>query len=294
VLISEEYEKAFEWNFIRQIIIALEAVLSAAGFFPILIPIKQEARVQDLSAKVLASGAGGLCSIHYVNKELFTFLEDFGLPVVIINNSSLQASFSTVCADDFQGAYEGTRHLLDLGHRRLAYLEYFRPDLPDYLADTYIGFKKALDEQGIPFDPGLKLSVDHRDPRDLRRAAERMAHSSPRPTALFAVDDYVVAQCIPLLSAVGLQCPSDLSIIASGDVLDFSEPFVPQVTTIRLDTALIGKLSGELMVGRLKGTALRSQVMKLRGALVERGSCLPAADQNLRDHSAAGAKRVTT
>jgi LacI family transcriptional regulator len=279
VLISEEYEKAFEWNFIRQIIIALEAVLSASGFFPILIPIKHNSPAKDLFGKVLSSGAGGLCSIHYVNRELFTALEDFGLPVVIINNSSLQDSFSTVCADDFQGAYEGTRRLLELGHRHLAYLEYFRPDLPAYLADTYIGFKKALDERGLPFDPRLKLSVDHRDPKDLQDAAERLAGSSPRPTALFAVDDYVVAQIIPFLTAAALHCPTDLSVIASGDVLDFSEPFVPQITTMRLDTALIGKLSGELLVGRLKGTAPRTQVMKLRETLVERGSCIPATER---------------
>jgi LacI family transcriptional regulator len=159
----------------------------------------------------------------------------------------------------------------------VAYLEYLRPDLPVYLADTFIGFKKALDEMDLPFDPALKLSVDHRNLQELQRAAQSLAGFSPRPTALFAVDDYVAAQIMPFLSEAGIPCPGELSVIASGDVLDFSEPFVPKLTTMRLDTGLLGRLSGELMLGRLAGSAPRTQVLKMRETLEERGSCLPLA-----------------
>jgi DNA-binding LacI/PurR family transcriptional regulator len=59
------------------------------------------------------------------------------------------------------------------------------------------------------------------------------------------------------------------------NALDFSEPFAPRITTMRLDTDLTGRLSGELILDRLKGAAPRLHVLKMRETLQERGSRLP-------------------
>jgi len=179
ILVYEDYEKAFEWNFIRQMIIQLEASISLRDLYPVMIPIKIGASTKELYAKIQSSGTGGLFSIHYVNQELFTMLEDSGLPVVIINNSSLQDKFSTVCADDFQGAYEGTKRLLELGHRNIGYLEYYRPDMSAFIADSFIGFQKALAEFKVQFDLSMKFSVDVLNMKDLSIAATSGRHQLP-------------------------------------------------------------------------------------------------------------------
>jgi LacI family transcriptional regulator len=274
ILVYEDYEKAFEWNFIRQMIIQLESSISAHGYFPVIIPIKMGTPAKELFAKIQSSGTGGLFSIHYTNQELFTLLEDSGTPVVIINNSSLQDRFSTVCADDFQAAYEGTRHLLEMGHRDIGYLEYSRPDLPAFMVDCFIGYQKALREFHIDCDPSRKFCVDIRNMKDHQAVAGHLASMHPRPSALFAVDDYVAGRFVTVLPSVGIAFPQDLSIIAPGDVLDYVEPYIPRVTTMSLDTSMVGKLAGDIMVDRLENKDdFQVRVLKVRASLIDRGSC---------------------
>ena len=74
---------------------------------------------------------------------------------------------------------------------------------------------------------------------------------------------------------MGIRVPEDVSLIAPGDVLDYSEPFIPPITTMRIDTAMMGQLAGELLLKRLRDPGLGLQVLKVKQQLVERGSCLP-------------------
>jgi DNA-binding LacI/PurR family transcriptional regulator len=259
--------------FIRPIIVEIERSLVQEGLSLVLLPTFSSSDAEDIVRKILASKAKAVFSIHYGNEKLFRSLEDEGIPVVVVMNNNFQDTLYSVCVDDFQGAYEGCLHLLRLGHTSIGYVDYPRPELPAVVVDRFFGFRKALEEYAVPFSPNLRLTTDLHEREALRAGLRTLFLLSERPTALFAHDDYFAARVIAELSDLGIHVPADVSIIAPGDVLDYSEPFVPQITTMRINTALMGQISADLIVNRLRRNPEDIHVLKVKQQLVDRGSC---------------------
>lgn len=273
VLVFEDAEKGFIWNFFRRIIVPLESALAEKQFYPVIVPVSLRHDTPDIFEKVVTSKAKALFSIDYGNQQLFQKLEDQGIPVVVINNSSFQTQFHTVCVDDFHGAYEGTRHLITLGHSHIVYAEYHRPDMLTLLNDRFIGFKKALDEENLRFSDDSRMTIDLFNMEELQDKLQKTFQKKEPPTAIFAHDDFLAARIIPALQNMQLRVPDDVSIIAPGDVLDYSQPFIPQITTMRINNELMGKLAGEMLLDRLKHHQEDIHALKVNQQLVERGSC---------------------
>lgn len=275
ILVFEDYEKAFVWNFFRRIIIQLEAIITQERYYPVIIPVSIDQNPHEILEKVIFSKVGGLFSIDFGNQELFQQLEEREIPVVVVNNSDFQSQFYTVCTDNFQGAYEGTLHLLELGHTHIAYVEYHRSDVPSVVNDRFIGFKKALDENKLDFPDGHRITVDLFDMAQLGCELRKIFKRKQPPTAIFAHDDCLAARIIVALQHMQLRVPEDVSIIAPGDTLDYNQPFIPRITTMRINNELMGKLAGEMLLERLNKQRQDQHVLKVNQQLVKRGSCKP-------------------
>lgn len=275
ILVFEDYEKAFVWNFFRRIIIQLEAIITEERYYPVIIPVSIDQNPHEILEKVIFSKVGGLFSIDFGNQELFQQLEDREIPVVAINNSDFQSQFYTVCTDNFQGAYEGTLHLLELGHTHIAYVEYHRSDVPSVMNDRFIGFKKALDENNLDFPDEHRITVDLFDMAKLEHELRKIFKRKQPPTAIFAHDDCLAARITVALQNMQLRVPDDISIIAPGDTLDYNQPFIPRITTMRINNELMGRLAGEMLLERLKKQHQDQHVLKVNQQLVKRGSCKP-------------------
>jgi LacI family transcriptional regulator len=273
ILIHEDYEKAYEWNFIRNIFIQLEAIITTAGYSPILLTVSFHTKTADIFEKIVSVGAGALFSIHYGNTELFTLLEDYSIPTIVVNNLDYQERFFTVCSDDFQGAYEGTLHLIHMGHKNIAFFDYERPDFKSCYADRYIGFRKAIEENHITLPDTHRMTVDMPGIEDLTAKMKKILCVKEPPTAIFAHDDYLGAKIVVVLHSMHMNVPDDLSLIAPGDTLDYNQEYIPRITTMQIDTALIGKLAGNLMLDILHTDTQSIQSLKIKQQLVERGSC---------------------
>ena len=269
--VDEEWSHVF--HFIRPIIVEIERHLILENYYPVLLPTFYSAEAANTIAKILANEAKAVFSIHYGNEELFRRLEGLGIPVVLIMNNNFQDTLSSVCVDDFQGAYEGCLHLIRLGHRAIGYVDYHRPDLPAVVVDRFIGFKKAMDEYGLPCEPALRLTVRLDDREGLAEGIRRMFAGQQKPTALFVHDDYFAARVLSELSQLHLRVPGDVSLIAPGDVLNFADPFIPQLTTMRINTALMGQIAADLLLSRIRRKSEDIHVLKVKQQLVDRGSC---------------------
>jgi LacI family transcriptional regulator len=273
VLLPVDDVWASTFHFIRPIIMEIERSLIRENYYPVVIPTFFTPDEEKIVTNILANEAKAVFSIHYGNAALFRKLEEMGIPVVVIMNNNFQDQFYSVCIDDFQGAYEGCLHLVRLGHREIGYLEYPRPDLPAIVVDRFIGFKKAMDEYAIPFREQWRISAPLRDRQALHDALAGLFGGVPRPTALFVHDDYFASRAIAELAALGLSVPRDVSVIAPGDVIDYDEPFAPRITTMSTNTALMGQISGDLMLNRLRSRPEDIHVLKVKQQLVDRGSC---------------------
>ncbi len=266
-------DRSYEWDFIRPFFLAIESTLIPEGYVPAIIPVTDGADPRQLYESIRGFEAGAVFSIHYSNGELFRRLEGDGIMVFILNNSTLQDRFTVVGVDDFQGAYEGAMYLINLGHRDILYVEYSRPENPAVVTDRFVGFRKALDERGIPFPAGQRITMDQVDSEELPGHLRDRFSRPDRPTAVFAHDDYLAARIAAALRELGLAVPQDVSLIAPGDVLDYSQPFLPRITTLRINTALMSQLACRLLLDRLKDRSGEAHVVKIKQQLIDRGSC---------------------
>lgn len=108
---------------------------------------------------------------------------------------------------------------------------------------------------------------------DIEHKISTLFTKEDRPTAVFVHDDYLALRVIAALQKLHLSIPEDVSLVAPGDTLDYSEPHIPPITTMRINTSLIGKISAELMLSRLHNNPDDIQVLKVKEQLVKRGSC---------------------
>jgi len=280
-------DRAYEAAFVRPTLIELERAIHQRGLLPVCLPLSAKSAPEQVVRELLAAGVTAVLSIQYADVAVFDELHARGITVVVVNNSGFQNRFHSVCVDDFQGAYEGASHLLSLGHRSVAFVEYERPESPTVVADRYVGFRKALEERRIAFSPERRITVPFLDQAKLARKLSTLFARPGRPTAVFAHDDYLGLFVIEILGRMGLRVPEDVSLVAPGDVLDYTLPLLPQITTMRIDTALLGKIAANLLFDRMRGPEKDVHVIKVKEQLVRRASCR-AAEEKEHDVSRKG------
>lgn len=275
ILISVDYEWTFVWVLIQPIIEEIISTLENEGYTAILVPIRANDSTEQILNRIERSGVEAVLPVHYGNHILFIRLEDRGIPVVVVMNNNYQTKYYSVCSDDFQGAYEGCSYLLQLGHRDIAFVDCERRELPALNHDRLFGFRKALDEISAPFREDWRKTVNPDDFADVGSAVAELFAGPRTPTAIFALDDDLAVRLVRALSERGLRIPDDVSILAPGDVLDYNQPHLPRITTMKINTILMGRISAELLLNRLQRRREDIHVLKVNQQLVDRGSCRP-------------------
>ncbi|MDT3396687.1 LacI family DNA-binding transcriptional regulator [Streptomyces sp. B1866] len=194
-----------------------------------------------------------------------------GLPLVMLDSGPGDpAAAATVNFDAGDGLRQAARHLLGLGHRRLAHLA------ADVDSWTFRERARALAEEarGVP-GAGVRtertaLSVDAG-----RRAAERALTGpgpDPRPTALVCDDDVLAAGACKAARRLGLRVPQDVSVTGVGD-LALATAVEPELTTVRLPAEAVGAAGMRALMAVLDGGAADDTTLPVR--LVTRGSTGP-------------------
>lgn len=145
--------------------------------------------------------------------------------------------------DDRLGGYLATRHLIDLGHRRIAIIA--GPDYASSSRKRLDGYRKALAEAGIAEDaPLIQASTFGIDSG--AEAAERLLALPERPTAIFAINDNTAIGALSALTRAGLSVPSDMSLVGYNDVPIVSRLPVP-MTSVRVPFDQIAAMAMDLL-----------------------------------------------
>ena len=285
ILVSIDEEWSFIWSFLRPIIDEIEQSLTKDGKNTVLIPVHHKAPTDEIFNKIIQSRVQALISLHYGNEQLLSTLEEMDIPAILVMNNNFQDKFYSVLVDDIQCAYEGTMHLVGLGHRRIAYIECKRPDLPILMNDRFFGFRKAIEECSIKVPKDSILRFELNNSKDLKDQLRTLLDKDPeeRPTGIFCLDDDIALRVINILNEMNIRIPEDVSIIAPGDVLDYSQSFIPRITTMRINTTYMGKIIYQMLMNRMEHRPEDLHVLKVKHQLVRRGTCCPpAASEILR------------
>ena len=149
-------------------------------------------------------------------------------PIVAVDPHVGGSGLPAVDSHNFEGAVQATRHLIELGHRRIGFLA-GRPDL-ESARRREDGYRCALDEAGIPFDPTL-IHVGGFTEETAVAPARALLSLDPRPSAIFAANDLSALQVLRTATEFGLTVPDDLSLVGFDNIPE-SALSDPPLTTV--------------------------------------------------------------
>ena len=276
ILIDLNPHLPFVWSFELPILESIEEYLGSRGFNLVIIPINPEITESELYTKVISYELNGLISMLYIQENTFQRLHKINIPVIIIMNDALQNQFPAVLVDDFQGVFDGITHMVSLGHKKLLYIDYERPDMPSTLLDRLYGFKKAVEHHDLDIPDNWYIRCKTPSMPELQERLGGVFSGKDVPTGIFALDDYIGASIIFTLQNMKIRVPEDVSLITMGDVLDYNIPFIPPITTVRINTSMAGKMAGRLLSDIMESNIDGPQILKVTPTIFDRGSCIPA------------------
>ncbi|NUP02822.1 MAG: LacI family DNA-binding transcriptional regulator [Nonomuraea sp.] len=194
------------------------------------------------------------------------------IPLVLLDPADASArNIPSVGSGNWNGGLTATRHLLELGHRRIAIIT--GPDSALSSRARLDGYRTALDMAGVPVDPELIGRGDFLIEGGLAQA-HRLLRLPDRPTAIFATNDGQAIGVYHAAHQLGLRIPDDLSVIGFDD-LPSVRWAIPPLTTIRQPLAEMGAAATSMLLTLAQAEQLPQSRVELATELVVRESTAP-------------------
>ncbi|MGW6296803.1 substrate-binding domain-containing protein, partial [Streptomyces sp. NPDC055058] len=200
-----------------------------------------------------------------------------GIPFVLVDRVAEGTSECSVSVDDVAGGALAVRHLVDAGHRSIAYVS--GPPGLHQVRDRRTGALHALAEAGLGPEHLRELPTERLDVAAGRDAGARLLGLADRPTAVFCANDLLALGVLQAMYAAGVDVPEDLAIVGYDDI-EFAAAAAVPLTSVRQPAVTMGAMAAELL---LEETGIRTGTgphehrrVVLRPELVVRRSSLAA------------------
>jgi LacI family transcriptional regulator len=195
------------------------------------------------------------------------------IPIVMFDKIAKVLKCSKVLIDDRKAAYNATKHLIDIGCKRIAH---FRgPLLPQNSIDRFLGYKQALTENNMPYDPSLVYLLNDMSFEEGKFYAKQLLNDHKDVDGIFINTDLVAIGAINEFNSQGIKVPEQINVIG------FSNWFMgsvisPSLTTINQPGFEMGKKAFKLLYKEINAKKLKKQInykeILLKTALVLRDS----------------------
>lgn len=259
-----------------QVMGGIEEKCAEAGYIPY--PWQRSSRlIADSGEAEAFFGAiqGVITGGGLVEPRLLRRFEERGLPVVIIGGHVPDSRYASVAADNHRGLYLATRHLIDLGHRRIALVN--GPARTYTSREKRAGYLDALLEADIVPNLAYLISSDTADGFD-EHIGEELTHRllglPEPPTAIAFASDQLAYGGHRLARSVGSRIPDDLSIVGYHDDR-IARIASPQMTSVAVDRLAWGRRAAATLFRLLAGEDLHGTRLLLPVELSVRASTAP-------------------
>lgn len=201
-------------------------------------------------------------------------LFEFGFPTVVVNNQSADTFRYSIYHDDVDGSRRLTRRLIELGHRRIAYLGNAQSGRTTL--DRLDGFRQAMQSAGLPVLPEYVHQVPGGKPEHGLNGAVRLLALPVRPSAIVCFNDLMAIGALKAARQAGLETPADLSVTGF-DNIAMSAYAHPALTTFDQPRRTMGLEAARLLLDLLGDRPDPGEnVIMFPGRLLERESTGPA------------------
>jgi len=193
-----------------------------------------------------------------------------GIPLVVLDpNGVPNDEVPSVGSTNWIGGLSATRHLLELGHRRVAVIT--GPKWALSSRARLDGYRAALDAAGVPVDPALIREGTFEIAAGLTPTSVLLRLADP-PTAIFAFNDGMAIGVYHAVSQADLRVPRDLSVVGFDDYQPLDQWLVPPLTTVRQPLSEMGAAAARMALDLAQGTVPQPRRLELATELVVRAS----------------------
>jgi DNA-binding LacI/PurR family transcriptional regulator len=234
--------------FVGELVVGVEQAARSLGYSVFLIstyrdPGREEEAVQSLHER---RTDGIIVTGSQIDEGYLDRRDRFAQPIVLINCPRYPHSIST---DNVAGACRAVGHLVELGHRRIAYIA--NPGSLHADLDRAAGYRSVLARHGL--SPVDELVVRSDGTLAGGRQAARRLLALPRPpTALFCFNDLTAIGALAACREAGLRVPADCSVIGFDD-LELAAYCCPPLTTVRQQRDQLGQRAVHMLHGLIQG-----------------------------------------
>lgn len=254
----------------------VDAVLGDSGFDQVIYNVETvDKRDQYLHGLARAGRMDGLLVISLpLSDDAVSRLASSSIPVVAVDaHTPAVEGLPHVLGDDVVGGVLATRHLLELGHRRIAYIgdAFENPFGFTSSRHRYMGYERILRRARLGPDLDL-VALGAHGRYQARELAARMLAAADRPTAIFAASDTQALGAITAAREAGLRIPEDLSVVGYDDIeiADYVG-----LTTVRQGLFESGRVAAELLLAEIRERSAEPARVVLAPELVIRGTTAP-------------------
>ncbi len=194
---------------------------------------------------LIMSLAGFTTDLSYIKK-----LQEDGFPIVFFDRIPQDLPSNTVVADNYQGAFDATEHLINKGRKRIAHIT--SPPILSITRERLAGYKAALQKHGITINENLIKYCEF----DASEAFEtiKQVMKDEKPDAIFTASDRLALNCYAAVSELNLKVPEDVAFIGFTNLKE-AQLLSPPLTTVYQPAFEIGKKAGELLFQQIETLA---------------------------------------
>lgn len=245
---------------------AVRESLSFRGY-NLFICISEHSAKEDITAfeSLADHNVDGIIVATRSNKEgdeRLAAIADSNIPIVVVGRDFHHDLVDFISADNLTGGFEATRHLIDLGHRRIAFIgaAYENRNSLKRLQ----GYLNALETHGIKIDERLITGRKGSSSDVPGYSTEKIGYEGMKrllslpdpPTAVFARNDFTAVGAMTAIKETGLSIPQNIAIIGFDDT-PLAVHTVPPLTTVRQPMHLQGQIAAEMLLRRIAGVSER-------------------------------------
>ncbi len=207
--------------------------------------------LETLQRLVDRSIGGVIVTTATLDSSVARDLQHRGLPLVLLNHYVDGLDVDRVVSDNHGGAVAGARHLLEMGHHRIAVVR--GPTNTSTSRDRLAGLKEALDDAGVALDPALVREGGSSHQSGYQHTRDLLRLSDP-PTAIVCGNDVVAFGALDAATSLRVRVPEDVSILGYGDI-PMASWEVFQLSTIRQPIADMAQAAVRMLAERMEHAA---------------------------------------
>ncbi|HEX3051223.1 MAG TPA: LacI family DNA-binding transcriptional regulator [Aggregatilineaceae bacterium] len=259
-------------SYVGTITQGIDRELARAGCDVILYTSHRHPANESLYVSAIANGLteGLLLIAPLAPTTYLDVLREQNFPYVLVDQADDTDNSNVVEATNWQGAYEATHYLNQLGHTRIAFIT---GSLAVRSAiDRLHGYKAALVNCNIPVREELIIEGDYQQQTGYEITRRLLQSAKPLPTAILASNDLSAFGAMDAAREYGLRIPDDISIIGFDDIPQASFVY-PKLTTVRQPLELMGQVAIKILLEQIEGPSHPPQRVALATQLVIRDSC---------------------